>query len=128
MQIAARLITAAATALLMVSGVALTRPFTPFAVAEAVDVKTIVNQAKARQEVGEQIDGYLGLISGNVSADVRAAVEEINIRRKSVYTELARTQGVSVGVVARLSGQKLVARARPGEKIKLADGSWHPVG
>ncbi len=96
--------------------------------AQALSAKSIVDQAKQAGLVGEQLDGYLGFISNNVSADIRAAVNEINIKRKSLYTKIAREKGVSVSDVAGLSGEKLVAKAAPGTYVKLGDGQWHKVG
>lgn len=94
-------------------------------VAEArQSAKSIVDAAKTRGEVGEQIDGYLGVVSGSASADVRAAVNEINIGRKQVYTRLAREQNVRIEVVARLTGEKQIAKATSGEFVLGEDGQW----
>lgn len=91
--------------------------------AHAADSKSVVTAAKARGEVGERADGYLGVV-GSASNDVVAAVDDINIQRKSVYTRLASQQNVSVSVVAALSGEKLLAKAKPGEKIMTSSGNW----
>ncbi|GLQ22000.1 YdbL family protein [Algimonas porphyrae] len=94
-------------------------------VAEArMNAKSIVDAAKARGEVGEQIDGYLGIIAADASREVRAAVNEINIGRKQVYTRLAREQNVRIEVVARLTGEKQIAKAGPGEMVLGEDGQW----
>ncbi len=95
--------------------------------AQISNAKTVVEQAKAKGLVGEQIDGYLGFVKNDIPAQVRTAVNEINIKRKSVYTKIAREKGVSVSDVAGLSGEKLVAKAKPGTSVKLADGQWHTV-
>lgn len=110
---------------LIVGGVAVTHSFAPDAVAQAGASKQIVDAAKSKGQVGETIDGYLALVDAGVSEDIRAAVNEINIRRKSVYTQLARDKGTSPENVAAVSGEKLVAKAKPGEKVKLSDGQWH---
>ena len=41
--------------------------------------KATVDAAKAAGTVGEQSDGYLGLVTGSAPADVRAAVNDIKI-------------------------------------------------
>ena len=97
------------------------------AVAQTSNAKAVVDQAKRDGFVGERIDGYLGLVTGYASKEVQAAVNEINIRRKSVYTNLARSQNVSVDVVAALSGEKLVAKAAPGTNVMDASGVWRKV-
>ncbi len=90
--------------------------------------KTTIDQAKNDGLIGERLDGYLGLVEASAPANVQAAMNEINIRRKSVYTKLARAQNVSVEVVAALSGEKLTAKALPGQKIMLANGVWQTAG
>jgi uncharacterized protein len=45
-------------------------------------------ELRASGLVGEQADGYLGLV-GSGSADVRARVDAINIQRRAYYTDLA---------------------------------------
>ena len=95
--------------------------------AQTLTAKSIVDAAKSQGMVGEQLDGYIGFVSTDVSEDVRAAVNEINIKRKSLYTRIARDKGVSVSDIAGLSGEQLVAKAAIGLFIKLGDGQWHQV-
>lgn len=85
--------------------------------------KAIVDQAIAAGRIGETIDGYLGAVSSLNDAE-RNAMNTINIGRKSVYTKLAEQQGVSVDVIARLSGEKQIAKAAAGSKIMNANGLW----
>lgn len=93
--------------------------------AQAQSAKATVDSAKSQGLVGEAVDGYLYAVPGaSVPGNVRAAMEEINIGRKAVYTRLAREQNVSVAVVAALTGEQQVAKARPGEKVLLKDGNW----
>ncbi len=101
---------------------------TQTAYAQTLSAKRIVDQAKTDLQVGEQIDGYLGLIVDNVPENVRAAVNEINIKRKSLYTKTARDKNVSVSDVAGLSGEKQLGRAKPGQKVKGNDDVWRTVG
>jgi len=116
----------------MVAGMLSTVPlWTPSAfaqVAETISAKTIVDQAKTDKLVGEKLNGYLGFIAPSVSTEVRDAVNEINIKRKSIYTRLAREQNVGVADVAGLTGEKLVAKAKPGEMIMLGDNQWSTTG
>ena len=53
-----------------------------------------VRAAIAAGQVGERADGYLG-IRGSVGGDVRAEVEQINIKRRALYTERAQQRGVA---------------------------------
>jgi len=93
--------------------------------AQAQSAKSVVDAAKARGEVGEQIDGYLGIVSGkSPSADVRRAVQEINIGRKNVYTKRARQENVTVEAIAASIGVKQLQKARAGETVRDASGQW----
>jgi len=51
-------------------------------------------------------------------------MSEINIARKSVYSQLAQQQNVQVNVVAALTGEKQIKKAKSGEFVKDATGSW----
>lgn len=93
--------------------------------AYAANAKIVVDQAVAAGRIGETIGGYLAAV-GSVNDAERNAMNEINIRRKSVYTNLAKQKGVSVDVIARLSGEKQLAKAASGEMIMDESGSWKP--
>jgi uncharacterized protein YdbL (DUF1318 family) len=79
--------------------------------------------ARAGGEVGEQPDGYLGLV-GAASAELRALVNNINIQRKSAYTAKAQASGATVEQLAFTSGCNLIAQTSAGEKYKTPDGVW----
>jgi len=113
---------------LVFAGVVVTPALTPSTQAQTISAKARVDQAKAQGLVGEQLDGYIGFVTSDVSADIRAAVNEINIKRKSIYTQTARAKKVSVSTIAGLTGEKLTAKAKTGEKVKLGDGVWRVVG
>ena len=79
--------------------------------------------------VGEQADGYLGLVTEAVSAAVRAQVEAVNIRRRAHYTDLARRRGVRVEEVAVATACEVIAsRLSPGHWYRLAEGGWRRRG
>ena len=91
--------------------------------AYAAGAKQVVDQGIAAGRIGERIDGYLAAV-GDVSEAERRAMNEINIGRKSVYTNLAEKKGVSVEVIGRLSGEKQIAKAAPGAMIMDDSGQW----
>jgi len=94
-------------------------------VAHAQSSKSLVDGAKARGEVGEQIDGYLGIVSGkSPDASVRRAVQEINIGRKKVYRNRARQENVSLEAIAASIGVKQLQKARAGQTVRDASGQW----
>ena len=82
-----------------------------------------VDAARAAGTVGERFDGYLGL-AGNPTAVVRSQVASINIRRRSLYSNLAVRRGVSPAEVGITAGCQLLARVGVGQAYLLADGAW----
>lgn len=78
--------------------------------------------ARAKGLVGEQPDGYLGIV-GAPSEDLRRLVSNINIQRKAAYTRGA-ADGATIEQFAFTSGCNLIARTVPGEKYQAPDGSW----
>ena len=66
--------------------------------------------ARSAGQVGEQVDGYLGMISGG--ADIRRMVEDINIKRKAVYASKAQEQHATVEDYAFTSGCLLISKRR----------------
>ena len=74
--------------------------------------------------VGEQADGYLGVI-GSAPADVRDQVNAINIKRRAFYTDLARQRGVTIQEVGVAIACKLFrTKVGEGESYRLPDGTW----
>ena len=95
------------------------------ATAQAQSAKSIISKAKANGSIGETVAGYLAETgSGSLSSAERAAMNEINIGRKSIYTKKARAENLQVEVVAAVFGEKQLAKAKPGEKVMDASGSW----
>jgi len=128
MKVPQKILSAVFMASLVLTGIVVVPGLTESAQAQILSVKARVDQAKAQGLVGEQLDGYIGFVTPGVSADIRAAVNEINIKRKTIYTGTARAKKVSVSIIAGLTGEKLTAKARPGHMVKLGDGIWRPVG
>ncbi|MBB5715881.1 YdbL family protein [Sphingomonas aerophila] len=80
--------------------------------------------ARAAGQVGEQPDGYLGIV-GAADANLRALVSNINIQRKAAYTAKAQASGATVEQMAFTSGCNLIGQTSGGEKYKGPDGVWH---
>ena len=77
---------------------------TAVALAAPVAAQTpAVNAARAAGSVGERYDGYVG-VAGAVSAAVRSQVATINIQRRSLYSRLAASKGVSPQDVVLTAG------------------------
>ena len=79
--------------------------------------------ARAAGEVGEKMDGYLGIV-GAPTHDLKTMVDDLNIKRKAVYAQQAQAQHATVEEYALTAGCLAIARTVPGEKYQAPDGSW----
>jgi uncharacterized protein YdbL (DUF1318 family) len=77
-------------------------------------------------QVGERADGYLG-VRGDVSGAVRAEVEQINIKRRALYTQRAAERGVAVEAIAAATACQAMKRVGVGHAYSLGTG-WSVRG
>lgn len=85
--------------------------------------KAAVDAAKAQGLVGEQADGYLGVVKGSDPA-LAASVTAINKGRAQLYASIAAKTGVSVAEAASAAGAQLVAKVPAGQFYKTVAGGW----
>lgn len=83
--------------------------------------------ARAAGQVGEKMDGYLGIV-GAATPSLRALVDDINIKRKAAYAAKAQANNATVEEYALTSGCQLILNTQPGEKYQAPDGSWQTRG
>lgn len=83
-----------------------------------------LQDAKAQGLVGEQPNGYLGLVKADAGADVKALVTDINGKRKEEYQKIAKRNGTELNVVETLAGKKAIEITPAGLYIKLPSGQW----
>lgn len=81
-----------------------------------------LDEARTQGRVGETFYGYL--VALKTDAETEKLVADINAERKASYQQLAKQNNVSVDDIAKLAGQKLVARAKPGEYVQGINGKW----
>ena len=65
-----------------------------------------------------------GRVALKTDAETEKLVTDINAERKASYQQLAKQNNVSADDIAKLAGQKLVARAKPGEYVQGINGKW----
>ncbi len=94
------------------------------AYAQSAATKDTVVAAKSAGQVGEQADGFLGLVSGSAPAEVKAAVAEINAGRAKAYQDIAAKTGVTEQAAGEATARQLITRVPPGGYYKPLDGSW----
>lgn len=83
--------------------------------------------ARKAGQVGEKMDGYLGVV-GSQPASIQALVSDINIKRRANYAERAQAQRATLQEYAFTQGCVLISRTVPGEKYQAPDGSWQTRG
>lgn len=90
-------------------------------------VPSAILEARRAGIVGERFDGYLGLVNANASAEVRRQVAALNIRRRSLYSNLAARKGVSPDEVGVTAACSLFRRLSVGEYYLPGQGGWQRV-
>lgn len=93
------------------------------AMAQTSADKAAVDAAKTQGTVGEQADGYLGVVGG-ADASVSAAVAHINEGRAKAYAGIAAKTGVSVQQAGEATAAQLIAKLPAGAYYRTAGGSW----
>ena len=83
--------------------------------------------ARAAGQVGEKTDGYLGIV-GASTPELRALVDDLNIKSRANYTERARAQSATLEEYAFTQGCVLILRTVPGEKYQAPGGTWQTRG
>lgn len=79
--------------------------------------------ARQAGQVGERMDGYLGVVGGGDAA-LRKIVDDLNIKRRAVYAEKAQAASATLEEYAFTAGCLAIARTAAGEKYQAPDGSW----
>jgi len=80
--------------------------------------------AKAQGLIGEQRDGYLGLVKGDAPADVKALVTSVNGQRKAQFAQIAAKNGVPPEEAAKVFAREAAERTLPGNYLQNASGAW----
>ncbi len=85
---------------------------------------SVVEQARAAGQVGEQADGYVGIVSG-ATPDLKSRVDQINIKRRALYTQSASERGVTVDAMAAATACELFkSRVGPNQAYRDETGAW----
>ena len=79
--------------------------------------------ARAAGQVGEKMDGYLGIV-GAETPELRRIVNDINIKRRAVYAERAQANNATLEEYALTAGCQAILATSPGEKYQAPDGTW----
>jgi uncharacterized protein YdbL (DUF1318 family) len=86
-------------------------------------------QLRASGAVGEQATGYMAPAPGaSLSEAQRRAMDQINIQRRSFYTQKAEATGVSVAQFAQFTACEIFERLQPGEYYRDETNTWRKTG
>ena len=85
-----------------------------------------LQEAKGEGLVGEQPNGYLGIV-GNATPEVRALVEDINSKRRNAYQNIANKNNTQLKDVEQLAGQKAIRKTASGNYVQQPSGGWQTV-
>ncbi|WP_337841307.1 YdbL family protein [Rheinheimera sp.] len=77
--------------------------------------------AKAQGLLGEQPNGYLGVVQS--SAQASEIADLINKARKAEYQKLAQQNGIALADVEAMAGQKAIEKTAKGQYVQLG-GQW----
>lgn len=96
----------------------------PVAAADLASAKATVRAAKTQGIVGEQGDGYLGLVTGSADPNVGDAVNAMNQERKKTFNEIAAKSGVTVDAAGQAAATQFFAMTPSGQYYKPLGGGW----
>lgn len=80
-----------------------------------------LGDAKASGQLGEQPNGYLGVVKPGGQAEEIARL--INQARRAEYQKVAQDNGINLGDVEAIAGKKAIDRTPKGQFIQLG-GQW----
>jgi len=92
--------------------------------AVSVAVASALTKPKADGLIGEQANGYIGLVKQDVPADTRKLVSDVNAKRKAGYQKIAAKQGTSLSDVEKIGGNTAIEKTIKGNYIRDASGTW----
>ncbi len=82
-----------------------------------------LNEAKLQGFVGEQINGYIGIVRG-ANGELIDMVRSINQQRYDHYHAIAQRNGTKTKQVELVGGRKALDKTPTGFYVKSFDGQW----
>ena len=83
-----------------------------------------LDEAKDRGLVGEQPNGYLGIVGSSQAPDLQALVSHINQQRREKYQEIAARNKTNLQAVELLAGKTAIGKTQSGHYVKIPSGNW----
>jgi len=83
-----------------------------------------LHAAKDLGWVGEQRNGYLGLVDAKAPASAQQLIRQVNAERRRHYAEIAAKNQIELNKVELLAAEKALQKTPSGQFIQSADGRW----
>ncbi len=79
---------------------------------------------RANGVIAERFDGYVEIRDSNAPSEARALVENVNAKRRALYTQRASESNVPVAEVGKVFANKIVETAPPGTYFRQPGGGY----
>jgi uncharacterized protein len=79
--------------------------------------------AKAQGWIGEQRDGYLGLVRPDAPPEAKQLLEQVNRQRRAQFEQIAARNAISVNEAAAIFAREAEQRTQAGNYIQ-GPGGW----
>ncbi|MCK5165610.1 MAG: YdbL family protein [Desulfobacula sp.] len=83
----------------------------------------VIIDLKAKGIIGENNKGYLAFVA--VKKAQQGVIASENKDRKMIYEHISKQQKAPLELVEQRRAKQIADRAKPGEFIQKADGSWY---
>ncbi len=74
--------------------------------------------------IAERFDGYVEIRDSNAPSEARALVEDVNARRRALYTQRASESNVPVKEVGKVFANKIAGTAPSGTYFRQPGGGY----
>lgn len=82
-----------------------------------------LTSAKSAGMIGEQSNGYIGLVK-SAPSDVKELVKTVNLKRKNRYKKIAISKKIALSEVEKIGGKKAIAKTISGNYVKRNGQGW----
>lgn len=83
-----------------------------------------LDDARTSGTIGERFDGYLVLRDPSAPASARQLVEDINAKRRKLYTDVSAREGATIEAVGRIYAREIIGNVPSGTWIQQENGQW----
>lgn len=89
-----------------------------------ISVAITLQEAKQQGLVGEQNDGYLGMVVDDDNTEVRNLIQKVNDTRRERYQQISQKNNIDLEQVQRLAFEQAAEATVNGFYIQNEQGRW----